>query len=512
MYSETDLQHILSNLLALPAETELVEFKKAENSFSDTELGEYFSALSNEANLKGIDHAWIVFGVDNNTHVVLGTHYKSSRPSLDEMKKKIADQTTNRITFDEIYEVTYTGKRVIMFQVPAAPQGIPVAYQGHYYGRDNESLVALNLHEIELIRGQVSKEDWSAQVVPEADWQDIDEKAVRYFVAAGIEANRVPVSTKHDDVNTILEGLHLVAPNGKLKRAAILLFGKDPLKFFPGVRFRIGRFGVDESDLISQDVVEGNCIQMADRVVEILKNKYLISSISYDGMQRREDLEIPVKALREVLFNAIAHKDYQGVDIRMHVFADRVVVWNEGNLPEGYTPETLLQPHHSRAKNQTLADVFFKAGFIETWGRGIKKIHEAMDEKGLSMPIWRTNCGGVEVTILREIFGTINGKISTKELEIGTLTSQIGTIEPKIGTITWRERIEQTEGLKKNQKVLLIGVMEQIEADNHVKYPQLAKNLSKARSTIQIYVQYLEDNHYLKRHGNNRDVLWEILG
>jgi len=154
MYSEQEQVEILLDLLAKPAETEIVEFKRAKNSFDDTELGQYFSAMSNEANLKGEAYAWLVFGVNNSTHELTDTQYKSSRPALDGMKKKIGDQTTNRITFEEIYDLTYQGKRVVMFQIPAAPQGIPIAYQGHYYGRDGESLVALNLQEIERIRSQ----------------------------------------------------------------------------------------------------------------------------------------------------------------------------------------------------------------------------------------------------------------------------------------------------------------------------------------------------------------------
>ena len=154
MYTEQELVDILGGLLAKPAETEIVEFKQAQNSFSDNELGEYFSALSNEANLKGEAYAWLIFGVDNKTHELTNTQYKLSRPALDEMKKKIGDQTTNRITFEEIHEIIYQDKRVILFQIPAAPQGIPIAYKGHYYDRDGESLVALNLQEIEKIRAQ----------------------------------------------------------------------------------------------------------------------------------------------------------------------------------------------------------------------------------------------------------------------------------------------------------------------------------------------------------------------
>lgn len=143
------LTSILDSLLSLPAETEVVEFKRAERNFDDRDLGQYFSALSNEANLKEKDCAWLIFGIENKSHEVVGSQYKNSRPALDAIKKKIADQTTGRHTFVEIYELLYrNGKRVVMFQIPPAPQGIPIAFQDHYYGRDGESLQGLAIEKI----------------------------------------------------------------------------------------------------------------------------------------------------------------------------------------------------------------------------------------------------------------------------------------------------------------------------------------------------------------------------
>lgn len=161
MLTIDEINHILTSLLEMPDETETVEFKKAENSFSDSDLGKYFSALSNEANLKRTKQAWLILGVENSTHQIVGTSYKPSRALLDELKKKLADQTTNRITFEEIYTIERNGKRVVLFQIPSAPQGVPIAFQGHYYGRDGESLVALNLYELETIRNQRIEDDWS---------------------------------------------------------------------------------------------------------------------------------------------------------------------------------------------------------------------------------------------------------------------------------------------------------------------------------------------------------------
>ena len=156
--------------------------------------------------------------------------------------------------------------------------------------------------------------------------------------------------------------------DGKLKNAALLLFAKNPRRYFTCVEFKIGRFRRNVADLIIQDVIEGNIIQMTDRVVQVLKAKYLTSPIHYEGMKRREPLEVPEEALREILYNAIAHKDYSGAPIQMRVWDDYVEIWNEGELPIGYTPDTLMKKHSSRPRNKNIANAFFKAGFIESWG------------------------------------------------------------------------------------------------------------------------------------------------
>lgn len=139
----------------------------------------YFSALSNEANLKGKEYAWLIFGVADKGKIIVGSNYRSgNRPHLDSLKE-IADKTSNRITFIEIYELLKKDGRVLMFQVPAAPAGIPVAWDGHYYGRDGESIGPLNLEEIERIRKQVAYFDWSASTVEGAVLSDLDRDAIK---------------------------------------------------------------------------------------------------------------------------------------------------------------------------------------------------------------------------------------------------------------------------------------------------------------------------------------------
>ncbi len=172
------LKKLLDDLRALPAETEWVEFKEAKKTFDFNKLGKYFSALSNEANLKNKEYGWLVFGIEHESRKVVNTRFRPNRANLDSLKSEIANKTINRITFIEIHELHFLEGRVIMFQIPAAPKGIPIAWDGHYYGRDGESLSALNIQEIEQIRDQRKQEDWSAQICEGATIRDLEPDAI----------------------------------------------------------------------------------------------------------------------------------------------------------------------------------------------------------------------------------------------------------------------------------------------------------------------------------------------
>lgn len=168
----------LHELLSCDGENEIVEFKEAKRTYDFTKLGKYFSALSNEANLKRVKQAWLVFGVKDNQAVV-GTQFRPSPKDLQSLKKEVADKTTNRMTFIDIHEVEHQDGRVLLLEIPAAPQGIPIAWDGHYYGRDGESLGPLNLDEIERIRAQNRATDWSAEILASASIEDLDPEAIR---------------------------------------------------------------------------------------------------------------------------------------------------------------------------------------------------------------------------------------------------------------------------------------------------------------------------------------------
>ncbi|MFN8579276.1 MAG: ATP-binding protein [Candidatus Sericytochromatia bacterium] len=193
----------------------------------------------------------------------------------------------------------------------------------------------------------------------------------------------------------------------KLKNSAVLLFSKDPRRFFPNAFLKIGIFGKSDSDLLSQEVVEGNAFQLVDLTLDILDKKFLKRMISYEGITRIEKPEYPFEALREILLNAIAHRNYMGAPIQLSIYDDKLMIWNEGNLPDDLPLEDLKKKHASRPKNPLIADIFFKAGFIESWGRGIIKVLEECKKNGLPEPEISLNSGGISVTLFKN---TLNDK------------------------------------------------------------------------------------------------------
>lgn len=392
MYTQNQLIDILKDIIALPAETEIVEFKKAENSFPDTDLGEYFSALSNEANLKGVDIAWLVFGVDNNTHRALGTNYKPTRPSLDEMKKKIADQTTDRITFDEIYEVEYEGKRVIMFQIPAAPQGLPIAYKGHYYGRDNESLVALNLHEIELIRAQTKDTPCFEMQVAKGGLSGDDVLNLIDYKQVYEQIDRRVPKDEGIILDLLKEYGFATEASGKwaVTNMGALLFAKR-LADFEAIRMReiiVRKYdGLNNRVLSAERKAEkGYAVEFEDLVdwIEIQTSREKIVTL------REREVTYPKVAIREFLANMMVHQDFgiKGMSLTVEIFGNRLVFTNPGCSLNEVNRLIDLPPC---SRNETLAQALLLIDICERRGSGYDRAVEAIEE--MNLPPYKTESG-----------------------------------------------------------------------------------------------------------------------
>jgi len=187
---------------------------------------------------------------------------------------------------------------------------VPISYKGKYYVRSGSTLQELNGAALQNFVLKKMGRSWDDMVHERATIDDLDREAIDYFLRKGIEAGRLDPSEANAPTATVLQNLHLMDEEGHLKNAALLLFCKTPGRYFTGTEFKIGRFHTDVADLSSQEMIESSIIQMADRVVWMLKDKFLTMPIHYEGMQRIEQLEVPEDALREILYNAICHKDY----------------------------------------------------------------------------------------------------------------------------------------------------------------------------------------------------------
>ncbi len=231
MYKENTMNEQLEQLLALDSESETVEFKEAKDNFDSRKLGKYFSALSNEANLQGIKNGWLVLGV-NDQRKVVGTQYRSGINQLNKLKGEIAKQVTGRLTFTDIHEINHPEGRVLLFQIPAAPKGIPIAYQGHYYGRDGEELNALNIEEIERIRLQ-NGDDWSAIICDKATLNDLSPEALALARTLYKEKHTHLASEVDEWSDTIFLNKAKLCIQGKITNAAILLLGSVDISASP---------------------------------------------------------------------------------------------------------------------------------------------------------------------------------------------------------------------------------------------------------------------------------------
>ena len=426
----------------------------------------YLEWICGFANAQG---AVMYFGV-NDDHEVVGLE------NVDKLMEDIPNKivTTMGIVVDvNLYELD--GLEYI--EVYIEPSNIPINYKGKYYYRSGSTMQELRGPALQQFVLKKMGRSWDDITNEYATLDDLDRSAIDYFLRKGIKAGRIDEDEADSSTQSVLENLNLISEDGKLKSAALLLFAKKPQRYFTCVEFKIGRFRNDEADLITQDVIEGNIIQMTDRVVDILKTKYFTSPIHYEGMQRIEKLEVPEEALREILYNAIAHKDYMGAPIQMRVWDDYVEVWNEGSLPKELTPEALLRHHSSHPRNKNIAYAFFKAGFIESWGRGYKKIREGFEKAGLPMPKIEDVEGGVRVTFQRN-----NVSNSSKDELIKNISNENKReLSDVLKNVLKNVQKKDLEKLTERQ----IDVLEFIVQTPTITFKEMSKRLKVSVKTIQ---------------------------
>ena len=417
-------------------ENQIIEYKE---SWRD----EYVKWICGFANSKGGD---MFIGLDDKGNVV---GIQNAKKLSEDLPNKIKDILGILVDVDILEEKE---KSYIKINVDVYPY--PVSYKGNYYiriGATNQELKGASLDKF-LLQKQGLK--WDGTPEPYTKLENLSEQSFEIFKNRASETQRVDENIQKHSNDEVLDKLNLYMPNGMLKKAAVLLFHPRPDRIFTGASIKIGFFRTDD-DLAYQDEILGSLFEQLDKVMDLLQTKYLSAKISYEGVQRKETLPIPIEALREAVLNAIIHKDYtSGIPIQISVYENKLMIWNEGELPQDWTVAKLKTKHPSRPYNPDIANAFFRAGLIESWGRGTIKIINEMRKAQLPAPNFKYDDSGfyiifsfgkvdlekqvldlisenTQITVVKlpEILETNDKKIkrTLKEVQYKKLLERIGT-------------------------------------------------------------------------------------
>ncbi len=373
-------------------EDEVVEFKEARSNYSFKDIGKYFSALGNEANIRDKKEAWLIFGVDNDKNIV-GSEYRKEG-SLQNLKKEIVGGTNERLTFMEIYELYIDGRRVVAFQIPPAMRGIPTTWNGAAYAREGEHVSPLPIDKMDLIRSQIGV-DWSKWIVEEADFDDLDPEAVAYARKLFIKKqNTSKKSTemleKMSDVEILNKAGILI--KGKVTNTALLLLGKEESAylfdgFIPRITWTLYN---GDGSIKAYEHFDMPLLMAVDKTYAKIRNERYRYIAGQQTLFPDEVDQYEPDVVKEILNNCIAHSNYQlRGKINVEEFEDRLVFINEGNfipetveraLEEGYKP-----PYY---RNTFLCRAMVNLYMIDTNAMGIPMMYQIQRERCFPLPTY----------------------------------------------------------------------------------------------------------------------------
>lgn len=473
-------------------EDEVVEFKEARTNYSFKDIGKYFSALGNEANIRGFKEAWLIFGVTNKKEIV-GTAYRQDG-NLQNLKKEIVGGTNERATFMEIYEVNMDGHRIVAFQIPPATRGIPRTWNGAAYAREDENISPLPMDKVDLIRSQVGV-DWSKEIVEGATFEDLDPEAVSYARELFIKKqNASKKSTdmllKMNDVEILNKAGILI--KGKITNTALILLGKEESSYlFDGFIPRITWTLYNGNGIVkAYEHFDMPLLLAVDRVYSKIRNEKYRYIAGQQTLFPDETYQYEADVVKEVLNNCIAHSNYQlRGKINLEEFEDRLVFINEGNfipetveraLEEGYKP-----PYY---RNTFLCRAMVNLYMIDTNSMGIPMMYQIQKEKCFPLPTYDlSDPNRVKVTL----YGKVLDKNYTQLLHANA--------ELDLLTVFLLDKVQKKEVISK-ESYLKLKKQELVEG----RYPH-------------IYVSYKVANivgqqtDYVKNKGLSNDVYKQII-
>jgi len=366
-------------------ETQNIEYK---SSWRD----EYLKWICGFANANG---GSIFIGKDDTGNVV---GVENSKRLLEEIPNKVRDVLGILVDVN-----LHSSQQGDFIEIIVEGYPYPVNYKGQYHYRSGSTKQELKGIALDKFLLQKKGKRWDGVPVPKVSVKDLKQETFEFFRKRAFKSQRIEEDILSDTNEHLIENLQL-QENGFLKRAAILLFHSNPEKFVTGAFIKIGFFETDD-DLKYQDEIHGNLFEQIGKTMDLLFTKYIKAEISYEGIHRVEKYEYPKDAVREALLNAIAHKDYSGgVPIQISVYSDKIIFWNEGQLPENWTIENLLIKHPSKPYNPDIANALFRSGYIESWGRGTLKMMKECAEAGIPQPLYSYDMSGFFVEFRKDIY------------------------------------------------------------------------------------------------------------
>ena len=441
IYTDSQLKEKITQMIE-SFESEVIEFKEARTNYSFNDIGKYFSALSNEANLRGLQEAWLVFGVSDDKRYV-GTEFRK-QGNLQNLKKEIVNGTNERLTFLEIDELTIEKCRVIAFQIPPAIRGIPTTWQGAAYAREHESICPLPMNKVDLIRSQIGM-DWSKEIVEEATIEDLDEEAIKK--ARELFSKRQNDRKKAQEVLRNLSDIEVlnkagITIKGKITRTALLLLGKSEAKYFfdgfiPRITWTL--YNADNS-VKAYEHFDIPMLLAVDKVYSKIRNEKYRYIADQQTLFPDEVDQYEPELIKEIINNCIAHQDYRlRGKINVEEFEDRLVFINEGAfIPESI--EQALEPGYKPPyyRNVFLCNAMVNLYMIDTNSMGIPMMYQIQRDKCFPLPTYDLNTvNRVKVTV----YGKILDKNYTHFLRSDT--------DLNMGTVFLLDQVQKQETISK---------------------------------------------------------------
>ena len=434
---------------------------------------DYLKWICGFANAQG---GQIFIGKDD-TGKVIGLN--NAKKLLEDLPNKIRDQLG---LMPDINLLEKDSKAYL--EIIVEPSTVPISLRGSYYWRSGAVIQELKGHALTEFLLKKMGITWDRVIEEKATLNDIDDVTIELFKKEAVTAGRLPdisgLSTKD-----LLKKLRLLTKEG-LTNAAVVLFGKDPGEFYPNLFVKIGRFGTNVVDMRFQEVCDGNLFQMLRNVMEQLEKKFLIKPIRFEGLRRIEELEYPVPALREMLLNALVHRNYMGSMTQLKVMDDRISLWNAGLLPAELTVGNLFHVHSSIPRNPLIAEVCYRIGYIDSWGRGIEKIIDACMQFGLHEPIIEERTGGIAVELIKRTVKTpIEMRVNAEDESSGKRRVIVGKASGKI--------------------------LDACRETPSITIPEMSAKIGITERSVQRNLQKLQADGFLRRVGGRKEGRWEVI-